>query len=297
MSEEMKRVGAIGLGRMGAGIAHNILTGGFDLTVYNRTAAKTQPLVDEGATAARSPKEAASGSDVVVTSLMDDQSVLDNVAGEQGVLAGLKQDAIHIGTTTVSPACARKLAELHAAHGSHYVAAPVLGRPDVAASGELRTLVAGDPAVIERCKPVLDAFSQMVVNVAQDHAVASSLKLAINYMGASVIELMGEVYAFGEKSGIASGSLDLVMTTMFGEPALQEYATRIRTRDFDEAGFSLLGGLKDIELMLQASTDTRVALPYASVIREKMLAAIAHGMEEKDWSATYEITRMNAGLT
>ncbi len=296
MSEEMKKVAVIGLGRMGAGIAHNILAAGFDVTVYNRTAAKAQPLVDKGASAAGSPKEAAAAGDVVVTSLMDDQSVLDNVRGEEGVLAGLEREAVHIGTTTVSPGCARRLAELHAAHGSHYLAAPVLGRPNVAASGELRTLVAGDPAVIERCKPVLDAFSQMAINVSQDHAVASSLKLAINYMGASVIELMGEVYAFGERSGIASGFLDLVMTTMFGEPALQEYATRIRTRDFDEVGFSLLGGLKDVELMLRASTDARVALPYASVIREKMLAAIAHGMGEKDWSATYEITRMNAGL-
>ncbi len=296
MTGEIKKVGVIGLGRMGSGIARNILARGFDLTVYNRTAAKMQPLVEQGATAAGSAKEAAAASDAVLTSLMDDGSVLENLEGEEGVLVGLARGAIHIGTTTVSPGCAKTLAELHAAHGSHYVAAPVLGRPDVAASGELRTLVAGDPAVIERCKPVLDAFSQMVVNVAEDHAVASSLKLAVNYMGASIIELMGQVYAFGEKSGIASGFLDLVMTTMFAEPALRDYATRVRTRDFDEAGFSLIGGLKDIELMLQASTDTRVALPYAGVIREKMLTAIAHGLEEKDWSATYEVTRMNAGL-
>src|SRR4030042_4330144 len=112
MSEAIRKVGVIGLGRMGAGIAPNILAGGFELTVYNGTAAKTQPLVDEGATAAGSPKEAAAGADAVVTSLMDDQSVLDSVRGEDGMLAGLKRDAVHIGTTTGSPGCARKLAAL-----------------------------------------------------------------------------------------------------------------------------------------------------------------------------------------
>jgi 3-hydroxyisobutyrate dehydrogenase-like beta-hydroxyacid dehydrogenase len=86
------------------------------------------------------------------------------------------------------------------------------------------------------------------------------------------------------------------MATMFGHPALQEYAVTIRTRKFGEVGFDLLSGLKDVQLMLQASTDTRVALSNANHIREKFLAAIANDMGTKDWSAIYEITRMNAGL-
>jgi 3-hydroxyisobutyrate dehydrogenase-like beta-hydroxyacid dehydrogenase len=296
MAEEIKSVGFIGLGRMGSGMAHNILKAGFRLTVYNRTAAKMQPLVDAGAAGAGSPREAAAGADLVVTSLMDDQSVLDTVTGEQGVLAGLEPGGIHIGTTTVSPGHAAHMAELHAAHGSHYVAAPVVGRPDVAEAGQLRTFVAGDPGVIAKCDGLLRSYCQMVVNVGEKQQVANSLKLAVNYMGVSLIELMGQVYAFGEKSGIDAQHLKLLMATMFPQPQLQEYAQRILARDFDDAGFALTGGLKDVELMLQASTDTRVALPYASVVREKFLAAIAHGMGDRDWAAIYEITRMNAGL-
>ncbi len=296
MAEAVENVAFIGLGRMGTGMARNILKAGFRLTVYNRTAAKMQPLVDEGAVGASSPREAVAAADAVITSLMDDQSVLDLVTGEQGLMAGLKAGGIHIGTTTVSPGHAAHLADLHAAHGSHYVAAPVVGRPDVAEAGQLRTFVAGDPEAIARCDSLFRAYCQMVVNVGEKQQVASSLKLAVNYMGVSLIELMGQVYAFGEKSGIDSQHLKLVMATMFPQPQLQEYAERIRTRDFDEVGFALAGGLKDVELMLQASTDTRVALPYASVIRDKYLTAIAHGMGDRDWSAIYEVTRMNAGL-
>jgi 3-hydroxyisobutyrate dehydrogenase-like beta-hydroxyacid dehydrogenase len=296
MAEEIRRVGFIGLGRMGSAIAGNILKAGFQLTVYNRTAEKMKALIAEGAAAASSPREAAAGADAVLTCLMDDASVLDNVTGENGLLAGLKPGAVHIGTTTVSPRCAAQLADLHAAHGSHYVAAPLVGRPDVAARGQLLTFVAGDPEVIAKCTPVFQAYTLGVTNVGNEPRLANSLKLALNYVGISLIELMGQVYAFGEKSGIDVQFLNQMLHTMVGPPALREYADRIRDRNFDDVGFDLLSGLKDVELMLQASTDTRVALSYASIIKEKFLAAIAHGMGGKDWSAIYELTRMNAGL-
>jgi 3-hydroxyisobutyrate dehydrogenase-like beta-hydroxyacid dehydrogenase len=296
MSEAIRRVGFIGLGRMGAAIAGNILKGGFELTVYNRTAEKMRSLVAAGAAAAGSPREAAAGVDAVLTCLMDDASVLDNVSGEDGLLAGLSPGAVHVGTTTVSPGCATRLAELHAAHGSHYVAGPVVGRPDAAQRAELMTAVAGDQDVIARCKPLFEAYTAGVMNVGTKQAVANSLKLAINYIGVSLIDLMGQVYAFGERSGIDGELLNGVMASMLAPPALKEYAERIRKRDFDNVGFDLVSGLKDVQLMLQASTETRVALSYASVVREKFLAAIARGMGGKDWSAIYEVTRLNAGL-
>lgn len=202
MAEAIRRVGFIGLGRMGSAIARNIFRAGFELTVYNRTPEKMKPLIDEGAAGATSPKEAAAGADAVITSLMDDKSVLDIVTGENGLLAGLGAGAIHIGTTTISPRCATQLAELHAAHDSHYVAAPVVGRPDVADRGQLLALVAGDPEAIARCASLFEAYTLGVTNVGNEHRVANSLKLAVNYVGVSLIELMGQVYAFGERSGI-----------------------------------------------------------------------------------------------
>jgi 3-hydroxyisobutyrate dehydrogenase-like beta-hydroxyacid dehydrogenase len=296
MSKEIRSVGFIGLGRMGSAMARNLLSAGFDLSVYNRTAAKMKPLVDEGARGAGSAREVAAGADAVLTCLMDDRSVEGAVTGEQGLLAGLARGAIHIGTTTVSPRCAARLAELHRAGGSHYVAAPVVGRPDAAAAAELLSFTAGDEEVIASCERLFGAYSRAAIRVSPEHAVANSLKIAVNYMGACFIELMGEVYAFGERSGIEHRFIDLLMKTMFGHPALHAYAERIRTRSFDDVGFELTGGLKDVELMLEASGEARVAFPFASVVRDKLLAAIAQGMGDRDWSAFSEVTRQNAGL-
>jgi 3-hydroxyisobutyrate dehydrogenase-like beta-hydroxyacid dehydrogenase len=296
MASDGLRVGFIGLGKMGAGIARNVQKAGFPMTVYNRTASKTQPFVEAGATAAASPREAAEEADVVLTCLMGDESVKGALEGNEGILAGLRRGAIHVGTSTISPACATELAQLHAAHGSQYIAGPVLGRPDVAEAGELRTFVAGDADAIARCTALFEAYTQMVLNVGTEPPLANTVKICVNYMAASVIELMGQVYTFGEKSGVGAPHLALIMKTMFSQPQLQEYAERIRARDFKPAGFAMTGALKDVELFLKAAGDVYVALPYANVVRDKLLTAIGHGMEEYDWSGIYEITRRQAGL-
>jgi 3-hydroxyisobutyrate dehydrogenase-like beta-hydroxyacid dehydrogenase len=296
MAGAIERVACIGLGRMGAGIARNIQKNGFRLVVYNRTATKAEPLVHAGARLACSAREAAAGADVVVTSLMDDRSVLDALEGPDGVLAGLSRDAIHIGTSTVSPRAAREIAVLHAAHGSRFVAAPVLGRPDVAEAGRLHTFVAGDPDAIARCEPVLRAYTAGVLNLGPDPAVASSLKLAVNYILCVGIDLMGQVYAFAEKSGIDANLMGQVMATLFAGPALPGYSDRIRNRAFDEVGFALLAGLKDVDLFLDASAEARAPLPFAAIVRDHVVAALARGLEHKDWSAVSEIARVNAGL-
>jgi 3-hydroxyisobutyrate dehydrogenase-like beta-hydroxyacid dehydrogenase len=296
MAESICRVGFIGLGRMGAAMARRILKAGFELALYNRTRAKMQPLLDVGAVGAGSAAGAAAGAQIVVTSLMDDQSVLDATAGPEGLLQGLAPGAVHIGTTTVSPRCAGRLAALHAAHGSDYLAAPVVGRPQVAEAGQLVSLVAGDACAIERANTVLSAYSQAVLPVSSTPAVANSLKLAINYMVCAVADLMGQVYAFGEKSDIDPQHLRVVMQTMFSHPGLQEYASRIHERRFDDVGFDLLSELKDVQLILEASTDARAPLPFVNIVHDKVLTALAHGLGAKDCSAVYEITRMCAGL-
>lgn len=296
MDGQHLRIGFIGLGRMGSGIARNILEAGFPLTVYNRTAAKMQPIIESGATAAASPKEAAEQADVVFTCLGGDESVIDILHGDDGLLAGLGAGCIHAGLSTISPAGASELARLHAQHGSAYIAAPVLGRPDVAEAGRLRTFVAGDDEAISRCTCVLETYTELVLPVGPDQSVASTMKVCANYAVASVIEIIGEVFTFGEKSGVAEPLLSMLIKSLFPLPALQEYADRIQSRDFAPGGFAMTGGLKDVELFIKAGGDVRVALPFASVIRDKMLAAIADGMSDQDWSGTYEITRRQAGL-
>jgi len=286
-------VACVGLGRMGSGIAGNIQRHGFPLTVYNRSTAKTAPFVSAGAVAARTPREAAAAAEIVVTNLMDDASVLDTVTGGEGILAGMRPGAIHIGTTTISPNLSTRLAAMHAAHGSHYIAGPVAGRPDAAAAGKLITFLAGKPEPLERSRPVISAYADRIIPMGEDPAAANSMKLVGNFMVASIVELIGQVYVFAEKRGVDPA----IITGMFKQfmPATSEYVDRISTRNFKNAGFTLDAGLKDVMLILAAAAEVQTPLPYASIIRDKCLAAQARGMNRLDWSALTEISRLNAG--
>jgi len=296
MPGEHLKVGFIGLGRMGGFMAANIQDAGFDLTLYNRTESKMKPFLDKGATATASPSEAASQVDVIITCLADDSSVLDVLSGEEGILAGLKSGGVHIASETIAPASATKFAKLHEENGTHYIASPVVGRPDAAQAGTLITYVAGEPETIEKCRPLMESYTKAINFVSEDHSVANSVKLTINFMVISMVEMMGQVYAFAEKSGMDLEFANELIMMIINHPAIEGYTKRIRTRNFDEAAFELITGFKDVSLILQASTDARAPLPYISIIREKFMAALAHGLETKDWSAIYDITRMNAGL-
>ncbi len=193
--ESTKDTGVIGLGRMGAAVASNILKSGFNVIVYNRTESKTRPLVEDGAVKALSLKEVAMKSDVLVTSLREDQAVLDVVSGEEGILSGLQQqqlqqqpNRIHIGTSTISPALSTSLAEVHTAHGCSYLAAPVLGNPSVAKLAKLTTFVAGDSKDIERCNRLFNAYCQKIINIGNEHPSANTLKLiAFFYFSSSLV--------------------------------------------------------------------------------------------------------------
>ena len=294
--ESIQNVGFIGLGRMGTSIANNILKSGFNLVVYNRTSEKSSALVEAGAISASSPKEAAAKSDVLLTSLRDDRALLDVVSGEEGILSGLQPNRIHIGTSTISPSFSTRLAEMHYSHGCSYLAAPVLGNPTAAQAAKLTTFVAGHPEIIERCNRLFKSYCQKVINVGKEHARANSLKLSANYIMLVLLDLMGQVYALGEKNNIDMQLMNELIDMIFAYPGLKQYANRIRTRDFDNVGFDLLSAFKDVQLILQNSSDVRVPLPYANTIRDKFLAAIANDLEKKDWISIYEITRMFDGL-
>ena len=185
------------------------------------------------------------------------------------------------------------MAAMHEAHGSRYIAGPVAGRPDAAAAGKLITFLAGKPETVERSKQVINAYADRIIPMGEDPAVAMSMKLAGNFMVASIIELIGQVYVFAEKRGVAPS----IITNMFKQfmPATSEYAERISSRNFDNAGFTLDAGLKDVTLILAAAGEVQAPLPYASIIRDKCLAAQAQGKNQLDWSVLTEISRFNAG--
>jgi 3-hydroxyisobutyrate dehydrogenase-like beta-hydroxyacid dehydrogenase len=278
---------------MGSGIARNIQNAGFRLSVYNRTTEKMKPFVEAGCAAASTPREAAAAADIVVTNLMDDASVLGAVSGDNGILAGMRPGAIHIGTTTISPSLSTRLGKMHAERGNHYIAGPVAGRPDAAAAGKLFTFVAGKPEWLERAQPVMNAYANRIIPMGEDPAIAMSMKLVGNFMVASLIELIGEAYVFAECRGVDPA----ILTGMFKQymPAASEYVDRICNRDFGRAGFTLDGGTKDVTLILEAAAEVHAPLSYASVVRDKCLAAQAQGKGDLDWSVMTETSRLNAG--
>jgi 3-hydroxyisobutyrate dehydrogenase-like beta-hydroxyacid dehydrogenase len=289
------KVAFIGLGNMGSGMAARVLKNETELAVWNRSREKMGPLVAAGARAATDPADAAQHADVVITCLLDDASVLGTA--QSHLLDAMKPGAVHLGVTTVSPRCSDELARLHAANGTVYVAGPVVGRPDAAAAGELTSLLGGEEAAVQFVMPVCRYYSRVALYVAKRHGTANALKLAVNYMVVSIIEAMGEVYAFADKAGVPIEPLQEFLVNAMNHPALKMYAAKIGKRDFaGRGGFAMAAGLKDVKLMQAAAGEMGVALEIGEIARRKMEAALAAGMVDTDWSATYEMTRRNFGL-
>jgi len=290
------RVALIGVGRMGSGIAANILKHGIPLTLWNRTRAKCAVLQAQGAAIADTPAEAVREADLVLTSLMDEQSILDVLHGAHGLLAGLQQGKTHACLATISPTFAAKLAALHAELGSRYVSAPVLGRPDAAAAGQLTSLLAGDPESIALVRSVASAYSRFVRVIDGPASAANTVKLCLNYTVVTLIELFGEVYTFAEACGVNPAIIEEFYQQSFTHPAVKLYATKILHRDFDaQEGFTITGGLKDVALMLGAAKDVGAELDIGQIVLEKLHAAVEQGWAERDWSTLTEITRARIG--
>ena len=194
----------------------------------------------------------------MLTCLMDDASVRDNLLGENGILAGMRPGAIHIGTSTVTPKATAEFAALHAAHGSHYLAATFVGHPEQAAAGKLISFVAGSRALIERCRPVLDAYTGHMIVVGEEPALAASFKLTMNFFVACLLEAMGEALVFAEKQGVNLEAVSEMMKGALQHPVfVPKYLEKIRLGTFEEVAGSTLDGVgsKDIRLILQTAAE------------------------------------------
>jgi 3-hydroxyisobutyrate dehydrogenase-like beta-hydroxyacid dehydrogenase len=167
------------------------------------------------------------------------------------------------------------------------------GRPNAAAAGKLFTFVAATPTIVERVRPVLETYAASIIVVGEDPAAAASVKLAANFFGACLLEVMGEAFALAEKRGVLEPLVKLLRGFL---PAAEEYVDRIASRNYSKPGFTLDAGIKDIRLILEAAGEVQVPLPFASVLRDTCLAAQAHGFNQDDWCVFTEIARLNAGL-
>jgi len=290
------KVGFIGLGQMGAGMAANLMTAGHEVTVYNRTRAKAERLIGKGASLANDVAGACRG-EAVFTMLANDDAVRQTVFGPQGLLANLPASAIHVSSSTISAALAEELELAHAKAAQGFVSAPVFGRPDAAAAGKLFVVVAGQSARIAAVAPLLDAIGQRSFVVSETPKTANIVKLSGNFLIASVIESLGEALALVEKAGVDRRQyVDLLTSTLFGAPVYRTYGGLIADGAFEPAGFAASLGQKDIRLVLAAAETLAVPLPLASLLRDRFLALMAQGGESLDWSAIGSLARRDAGL-
>ncbi len=238
----------------------------------------------EGAVAAASVADALDV-DIAFSMLASDE-VIEAAILESGALDQARKGLIHVNLATVSVAFAQQMVEAHMARGLAYVAAPVLGRPDVAAAGLLNGLCAGPPAAVAKVRPLLEEFTRAVWPLGDDPVRANVVKLACNFALASMIETLGEAGALVAAYGVEPGDLFEIMTgTLFAAPAYKTYSEIIAGARFTPAGFKLLLGLKDVRLALQAGEARDTPLPIASLLRDHFIEAIATGNADKDWSA------------
>lgn len=290
------QTGFIGLGHMGSGMAANLLRAGHQVTVYNRTLEKAGPLVAQGAQRAAGIADACRG-DAVITMLANDEAVQSVVFGPDGILASLPANALHISSSTISPALSQRLAEQHAKRGQGFVAAPVFGRPEAAAAGKLAVVAGGDAAAIERARPLLEAFGQKIFVISTRPEAANLVKLSGNFLIASVIESLGEALALVGKGGVDLRQyLEVLTSTLFDAPVYRTYGGLIASGKFEPAGFAAPLGQKDIRLALAAAEELRVPMPLASLLRDRFLTLIANGGEALDWSAIGGLAARDAGL-
>jgi 3-hydroxyisobutyrate dehydrogenase-like beta-hydroxyacid dehydrogenase len=287
-------VGFVGLGAMGAPMARNLLAAGFEVTVFNRSRAPAQELEADGARIARTVEDAAA-QDFAVTMLADDSATTALVL-DSGFIAAMPRHGVHIGMATISAELGQRLANAHAAAGRAYVSAPVFGRPPAAAARQLFIVAAGASEALAGCAGIFETLGQRTFTAGDDPVRANVIKIAGNFMLASMIESLGEAFALTSRYGVEPAHLlDILTNSVFPVPAYKIYGGIIAGGAFEPPGFPLRLGLKDIRLALAAADGKEVALPLASLIRDHYLKALTRGYQDLDWAALALVSMEDAG--
>lgn len=291
------KVGFIGLGTMGSGMARNLVKAGHSLVVYNRTRSRVEELRAMGAVVAGTPGEAATGVEVLITMLADDNAVEDSLFGPGRALQTLPADAIHLGMSTISVVLSHRLAGAHGEKQQYYIAAPVFGRPDAAAAGKLFIVASGPSNQIERCQALFDVMGQKTYVIDEEPATANIVKLTGNFLITTAIESLAEALAVVRKAKVDPDKfLEIITGSLFAAPVFRNYGGMIAKGQFEPVGFKLPLGFKDNRLILALAEETSAPMPMASLIHDRFLTAMAQGLSDADWSAIARISFRNAGL-
>lgn len=285
----MTDVGFIGLGAMGATMARRLVDAGHNVTVWNRSAEPTERLVAAGARRAETVTDAlASG---VVLSMLSNDSAAESIFSTE-LLQAAPPGSIHANFSSLSVAAADRLASVHAAAGVHYVAVPVLGRPNVAEQGQLNIVAGGEPAAIARLRPILDVLGKKTWIVGNRASAANLVKIGVNYNLIHTLQALAESVTLMEHGGVdGSTFVDILTDTAYTGSAYTGYGRMIATREYEPL-FTVALGLKDLTLAEQAAAGSGVVLPTAPVLRDLFERTLADpALATRDWSAIAEVTR------
>ncbi|MCA8271587.1 NAD(P)-dependent oxidoreductase [Burkholderia sp. AU30280] len=276
-------IGIIGLGAMGREMARNLVAAGHAVTVWNRSGGHV-----EGVRMVETPVQALQA-DMTLTMLSDDAAIR-NVLLDTSLLLHARPGLVHVVASTISVAFARELVELHRAARVAFVAAPVLGRPDVAARGELNVLAAGAPAALEKVMPALDIIGKRVWDMGEEPSTAYAAKIACNMMITMAIQAMAEAVVLTETNGLSRERFfELILGTLFGSRPYQTYSGNI-IRNAYQPGFKAALGLKDLRLASEAAEQAGRTLPMLAAVHGQMAETVNAGMGDLDWSAIAALT-------
>jgi 3-hydroxyisobutyrate dehydrogenase-like beta-hydroxyacid dehydrogenase len=278
------KIGFLGLGMMGSLMARRLLAAGHEVTVWNRHRAKAELLAAEGTSIAATPAEAAHGKDAVVSMLFDDAAHEEVLLGPGGALSAMEPGALHIACSTISIALSERLAAEHASRKLDYVAAPVFGRPNIAAEGKLWIVAAGPDSAIAKARPVLEPLSRGISVIGTRPSQAHAVKLAGNFLITMMIQSLSEAFVFAKANGIDPAMLlETVNSALFQSPFYAAYG-KVMLNPPEQPGATMELGFKDLKLFLEAAETNKLWLTAADLMQDRFEEAIASGLANADWA-------------
>ena len=277
-------VGLIGLGLMGKPMGRNLMKAGFPLVVFNRTSAKAEDLVREGAKLAPTPHEAARQADVLLTIVSDPEALEEVLWGASGALGGLRRDGLYIDASTISPELARRVAQACAGRGVDFLDAPVTGGTWGAEKGELVFMVGGTAEVLERAKPVLAAMGKRFFLLGPNGA-GQTVKLAMNLILALEVEALAEAVALVTRAGVPGERLVEVMQSSMARAAVLDVKAPLILKNEFPPSFPLRLMHKDMRLALELARSEGVELPASSAAFATYSAVKEAANDDPDYAA------------
>ncbi len=280
-----EKIGFIGLGIMGKPMAKNLMEAGYELVVHNRSPEKAEELAEEGdATAAGSPREVAAACDIVITMLPDSPDVEAVVAGESGVLEGIRDGALLVDMSTISPVVTEELSEKVREQGASMLDAPVSGGDVGAIEGALSIMVGGSEEDFERARPLFDVMGKATTHVGPIGA-GQVVKACNQIVVALTIEAVSEALVLGSKGGVAPEKLvEALSGGLAGSAVMEAKKEKFFSHDF-EPGFRIELHHKDLGIALAAGREYGVSLPVTAIVDQMLEASKAKGRGDRDHSA------------